>query len=110
MWFIFDQLWPTRTSDVFHKMLERIHRVTITLRESVTKRNNLSVTELSSMRTEVSRELANLQMLETSAYFDFGRSHSRELAKCRKLSRRIETSAAEFYTEVHRHIENVDLG
>jgi len=110
MWFIFDQLWPTRTSDVFHKMLERIHRATITLREPVTKRNNLSVSELSSMRIEVSRELAKLQMLETSAYFDFGRSHSRELAKCRRLSRRVESSAGEFYTEMHRYIERVDLG
>jgi multidrug resistance protein MdtO len=95
MWFIFDQLWPARTSDALARSLRRIRAATAELAGgdagSVERRH------FQHLRTAVSQELMNVQQLEQAARFDVGRHHKRELARSRRLIRQIETAASEFY-------------
>jgi multidrug resistance protein MdtO len=103
MWFIFDQIWPVRTSMALSHVLQRIRKAVSQLRE-VTRKNDAGSAELvlSQLRITVSRELANIQLLESAAYFDFGKGHKREVASSKRLIRQIEIAAAEFYDETQR--------
>jgi uncharacterized membrane protein YccC len=98
MWFIFDQLWPTRTSHALERVLLSIGKATSQLsaaRQSSSGRLEKSAFER--LRAGVSLELTNVQQLEFAAHFEAGRQRKRELARSRRLIRQIEFSAAEFY-------------
>jgi multidrug resistance protein MdtO len=103
MWFIFDQLWPTRTSHALSQILRRIRSAGERLRQVEGRHNPQEFAQtLSRLRVSVSQDLASMQLLESGAYFDFGPGHARELAQSRRLIRMIETAASEFYTEALR--------
>ena len=98
MWFIFDQLWPTRTSHALERVLLSIGKATSQLsaaRQSSSGR--LEKFAFERLRAGVSLELTNVQQLEFAAHFEAGRQRKRELARSRRLIRQIEFSAAEFY-------------
>jgi multidrug resistance protein MdtO len=98
MWFIFDQLWPTRTSDALKTVLFRIQSARDRLRE-LNERNAPGIDEstFDLMRTMVSSELAHMQQLDFSVYFEIGWHHKRQIVQSRRLIKQIEASAAEFY-------------
>jgi len=52
------------------------------------------------MRTMVSSELAHMQQLDFSVYFEIGWHRKREIVQSRRLIKQIEASAAEFYATV----------
>ena len=98
MWFIFDQLWPVRTSAALKQVLRRIQNSAITLRRALTVGNPAEALQtLMNLRAAVSFELAAAQQLEFAAQFEFGQGHKRELAASRRLVRQIESAAEEFY-------------
>jgi multidrug resistance protein MdtO len=104
MWFIFDQLWPTRTSQALGQILCRIRGAALELRElNHPHQSEIFAQTLSRLRVAVSLDLASMQLLESGAYFDFGRGYKRELVQTRRLVRKIETAASEFYTEALSH-------
>lgn len=98
MWFIFDQLWPVRTSDALEKSLIRIREATEQLQlvghSSASPENRYVFDRL---RAIVSLELANVQQLDFAARFEAGRHRKREMARSRRLIREIEFRSAEFY-------------
>ncbi|CAN5634093.1 hypothetical protein BH10ACI4_BH10ACI4_06610 [soil metagenome] len=100
MWVIFDQLWPTRTSTALKQILNRIREAKLQLRTLVQVVSDADKTsEQSELRAAVSLDLAQMHLLESAAYFDFGQSHGRELAESRRIIRQIEAAAGEFYSE-----------
>jgi multidrug resistance protein MdtO len=103
MWFIFDQLWPIRTSDELSQILRRIRDAAVQLRRIDRQQHPETFGQaLTRLRVAVSLDLASMQLLESGAYFDFGRGYKRELVQSRRLVRNIETAASEFYTEALR--------
>jgi multidrug resistance protein MdtO len=103
MWFIFDQIWPTRTSQALTQILRRIRAAALLLQKIERHRDPDQFAQtLSRLRVTVSQDLAAVQLLESGAYFDFGPGHVRELAQSRRIVRKIETAASEFYTEALR--------
>jgi multidrug resistance protein MdtO len=107
MWFIFDQLWPVRTSQALHQILNRIRQAAAQLNQGDLRQDPKNFAQtLSRLRVSVSMDLANTQMLESGAYFDFGRDHLRELLESRRLVRKIESAASEFYSEALRQRHN----
>lgn len=103
MWFIFDQMWPTRTSHALNEILRRIQDAAFQLdRINLHHKPEIFAQRLFRLRTTVSLDLASMQQLESAAYFDFGRGHLRELAQSRTLIRKIEAAASGFYTEALR--------
>jgi multidrug resistance protein MdtO len=104
MWFIFDQLWPIRTSQALTQILLRIRQAALQLNQIDLRQNPKNFAQtLSRLRVAVSMDLANTQLLESGAYFEFGRDHTRELIQTRRLVRKIETAASEFYSEALLH-------
>jgi multidrug resistance protein MdtO len=98
MWFVFDQLWPVRTTDVLQASLRRIEKSTAALQQLIRKPDaHRDSPDFQRLRSAVSLELASVQQLEFSAQFEVGRHRKRELAKTRKLICQIESSSAEFY-------------
>jgi multidrug resistance protein MdtO len=107
MWFIFDQLWPVRTSQALTQILIRIRQAALQLNQVDLRQNPKNFAQtLSRLRVAVSMDLANTQVLESGAYFDFGRDHLRELLQTRRLVRKIEMAASEFYSEALRQGHN----
>ena len=103
MWFIFDQMWPMRTSQALSQILRRIQNSATQLHQAdLRHKPRMFAHSLSRLRSSVSLDLATMQQLESGAYFDFGRGHVRELAQSRRLIRKIEVAASEFYTEALR--------
>jgi multidrug resistance protein MdtO len=103
MWFIFDQMWPTRTSHALNQILRRTQDAAFQLDKiDLRHKPQIFAQRLSRLRVTVSLDLASMQQLESAAYFDFGRGHLRELAQSRTLVRKIEAAASEFYTEALR--------
>ena len=104
MWFIFDQLWPSRTSDALRQCLVIINSATNQLRRI---RGHCVGTsdriDFNALRESVSSELANVQQLEFGVYFEGGRHRAREIARTRHLIREIESSAGEFYLLAKDH-------
>ena len=104
MWFIFDQLWPSRTSDALRQCLVIINSATHQLRRirehCVDTSDRI---DFNALRESVSSELANVQQLEFGVYFEGGRHRAREIARTRHLIREIESSAAEFYLLAKDH-------
>ena len=98
MWFIFDQLWPTRTSDALKTVLFRIQSARDRLRR-LDEQTAPQIDEMTfdQMRTMVSSELAHMQLLDFSVYFEIGWHRKREIVQSRRLIKQIEASAAEFY-------------
>jgi multidrug resistance protein MdtO len=104
MWFIFDQLWPTRTSQALTQILLHIRHAALQLNQCDLRQDPKKfVQTLSHLRVAVSMDLANTQLLQSGAYFEFGRDHIRELIQSRRLIRKIETAASEFYSEALLH-------
>jgi multidrug resistance protein MdtO len=114
MWFIFDQLWPTRTSDALRSILSRIEEAAEQLRslldQPALQRDKRTFDELRSL---VSSELAKMQQLLVSVYFESGWHRKREIAQSRRLVQQIEASSAGFYalalqadSTVTRHVMN----
>jgi multidrug resistance protein MdtO len=104
MWFIFDQLWPIRTSQALTQILLRIRHAALQLHQVDLHQDQKNfVQTLSRLRVAVSMDLANTQLLQSGAYFEFGRDHMRELIQSRRLVRKIETAASEFYSEALLH-------
>jgi multidrug resistance protein MdtO len=100
MWFIFDQLWPVRTSTVLKQVLGRIQSSTVRLGHPSSAGDSTEAMHmLTHLRASVSLDVVTTQQLETAARFDFGREHKRELAASRRLVRQIESAAADFYTK-----------
>jgi hypothetical protein len=98
MWFVFDQLWPVRTTEVLEKSLLRIRQATRTIRSAHLETNTSQSTRFHyQLRSAVSLELAEVQELAFAARFELGRDHKRELVRSRRLIREIEASSAEFY-------------
>jgi len=107
MWFIFDQMWPTRTSQALNQILCRIQNSAKQLREADYRlAPRIFTQEISRLRISVSLDLATMQQLESGAYFDFGRGRMRELVQSRRLIREIEFSASRFYAEALRQRRN----
>jgi multidrug resistance protein MdtO len=103
MWFIFDQIWPTRTSQALSQILKRIRAAAQQLQQLEPQHHPADFAQtLSRLRVTVSQDLAAVPLLESGAYFDFGPGHVRELAQSRRIIRKIETAASEFYTEALR--------
>lgn len=104
MWFVFDQLWPTRTSDALGGALRKIEKATSRLHILSTQVDSaeLAAAEFQRLRSMVSAELANMQQMDFAAHFEIGRHRKRELARTRRLLRDIEDAAAEFYHEASR--------
>ena len=110
MWFIFDQLWPIRTSQALTQILLRIRHAALQLNQADLRQNPMNYLQtLSRLRVAVSIDLANTQILESGAYFEFGRDHMRELIQSRRLVRKIETAASEFYSEALLHTNDATL-
>ena len=97
MWFVFDQIWPTRPSDALNTIRSRVQN---NLKRLTTQ--SLPVEALSAMRAEVSSDLAQMQSLISSAWFDFSADQRRELARSRRITRQTEAAAAEFYNHLHQ--------
>ncbi|MDE1161979.1 MAG: FUSC family protein [Acidobacteriaceae bacterium] len=97
MWVVFDQLWPTRSSDALLKTFERLRQVNLSLQQDV-----VTSAKLRELRTVVSEELAIVQQLDFAANFEIGRHRSREIVKSRKLIHSIEEEAHLFYQELFR--------
>lgn len=99
MWFIFDQLWPTRTSDALKAILVRVRLAGSRL---AAIRNNPNTPEnvhlFQNLRSSVSADLATMQQLNLAARFESGRHRKREVAKSRRLIQEIEKSSGEFYS------------
>ncbi|WP_263355465.1 FUSC family protein [Acidicapsa acidisoli] len=98
MWFIFDQLWLSRTSDVLCQCLVIINSATNQLRRIL--EHCLDAADrihFNALRESVSSELANVDQLEFGVYFEGGQHRAREIARTRHLIREIESSAGEFY-------------
>lgn len=93
MWFVFDQLWPSRTSDVLAQALRRIRGATETLNafDIISRRRRAQ------LRFAVARELAAIQQMNFAVQFEWGRHRKREIARTKRLMREIESSAATFY-------------
>jgi multidrug resistance protein MdtO len=103
MWFIFDQMWPVRSSAVLSQVLARIRRSASRLHYAADLPDSTAaLTALSDLRSAVSQELATMQQLDSAAQFDFGRNYKREVASSRRLVRNIETAAADFYMQALR--------
>ncbi|MGO4518419.1 FUSC family protein [Terriglobus sp. 2YAB30_2] len=104
MWFVFDQLWPVRTSDALGSMLRKIKGATSRLRALVLQADaaELAAGEFQRLRSIVSVELTNMQQMDFAAQFEIGRHRKRELVRSRRLLREIEGAAAEFYREASR--------
>jgi multidrug resistance protein MdtO len=103
MWFIFDQMWPTRTSQALNEILHRTRDAVFQLDKiNLHHEPHIFTQRLFSLRTAVSLDLASMQQLESAAYFDFGPGHLRELAQSRTLVRKIEAAASDFYTAALR--------
>jgi len=103
MWFVFDQLWPRRISTVLQRILASMLDAETRLRSI----NQLSdsaeaARALARLRVAVTTDLENVHRLESAVYFDFGAGRERELVLSRRLIRRIQASAAEFYADVLR--------
>jgi multidrug resistance protein MdtO len=113
MWFVFDQLWPTRTTKALSQILHRIREAAAQLRQATDQTTDQNGDQndpatfaetLSRLRVTVSLDLATTQLLDSAAYFDFGRGHKRQLARSRRLIRQIESAAGDFYAEaLHRN-------
>ncbi len=99
LWFIFDLIWPVRTTTALDNVLQRIRRAAEELREVKQNAPERFAATLSRLRIAVSQELVTMQQLDSAVYFDFGRHHRRELAHSRRLIRQIEAVAASFYAE-----------
>ncbi|SNS72703.1 multidrug resistance protein MdtO [Granulicella rosea] len=102
MWFVFDQLWPTRSSDVLRQILARTQAATERLRGQAASLEGVRPESLAGWRAGVSADLGNMQTMGAASYFDFGRARLRELARTRRLTREIEASAAAFYLAVEQ--------
>jgi multidrug resistance protein MdtO len=98
MWFVFDQVWPARTTEALGKSLLRIRQATRTIRSVHLEPDTSQSTRLLyQLRSTVSMELAEVQELAFAARFELGTDHKRELVRSRRLIREIEASSAEFY-------------
>ncbi|QHN03202.1 hypothetical protein FTO74_07325 [Granulicella sp. WH15] len=107
MWFIFDQLWPVRTSTALGEVLSRIESAAQKLHLAAAQQDaKKTARALSTLRASVSLELANMQQLEAAVHFDFGPGHAREFAASRRTIRKIEAAAADFYATA-LHLTNV---
>jgi multidrug resistance protein MdtO len=95
MWFVFDQLWPKRPSDLLHAILERMLR-------NAHAHRNADPSAIAAVRAEVSSDLALMQILVHSAQFDFRVDQHRELARSRRLTRDITAAAGRFYRDLPR--------
>jgi multidrug resistance protein MdtO len=103
MWFIFDQLWPIRTTDALRSSLEKIRAATSELKQLVQELNvERGDHAFQRLRTAVSLELANVYQLAFSAQFEVGRHRKRELARTRRLLKEVEESSGEFYSTAGR--------
>jgi multidrug resistance protein MdtO len=103
MWFIFDQIWPTRTSQALGQILRRVREATTQLQEAEHTHDPARFPQtLTRLRVGVSQDLASMQLLASGIYFDVGPGQAREMAESRRMIRRIETAAAEFYSEALR--------
>jgi multidrug resistance protein MdtO len=104
MWFIFDQLWPSRTSDALRQCLVIINSATNQLRRIREHRVDASdEIDFNALRESVSSELATVQQLEFGVHFEGGRHRAGEIARTRYLIREIESSAGEFYLLAKDH-------
>jgi len=104
MWFVFDQLWPVRTSDALGSALRKIKDATLRLHILTQQADaaQLAAAEFQRLRSMVSVELTNMQQMDFAAQFEIGRHRKRELVRTRRLLREIEGAAAEFYREASR--------
>lgn len=99
MWFVFDQLWPVRTTDALRSSLTRIRTATLELKQLVQELDfERSGRAFKRLRSSVSQELINVYQLAFSVSFEVGRHRKRELAKARRLLNEIEKTSAEFYS------------
>jgi len=99
MWFVFDQIWPVRTSHALEAIRNRVMRNADALADGTT------TSSLAAMRAEVSADLAMMQVLLQSAWFDFGKDHRRELVRSNRLGRQTEEAAARFYDKMHHALQ-----
>jgi multidrug resistance protein MdtO len=103
MWFVFDLLWPRRISTVLQRILGNMLDAETKLRGIHQLSDPAEAARaLSRLRVAVTTDLENVHRLESAVYFDFGQGYERELVLGRRLIRKIQASAAEFYAEVLR--------
>ena len=99
MWFIFDQLWPVRTTDALRSSVMRIRTATSELKQLMQDRDFAREGRaFKRLRSSVAQELINVYQLAFSANFEVGRHRRRELAKARRLLNEVEESSTEFYS------------
>lgn len=99
MWFVFDQIWPVRTSHALEAIRNRM------MRNADAMADGSTASAIAAMRAEVSADLAMMQVLLQSAWFDFGKDHRRELVRSNRLGRQTEEAAARFYDRMHSALQ-----
>jgi multidrug resistance protein MdtO len=92
MWFVFDQIWPVRTSEALRKSLLRVREATQKIRNSSPESDQSEATG-----SFDPLELAIVHELAFAVRFEIGRNLKRELVLSRRLMHNIEASSAEFY-------------
>ncbi|MEG9436276.1 FUSC family protein [Edaphobacter sp. HDX4] len=103
MWFIFDQLWPTRTSDALIAIYGRIHQAASQIEELLLQpASGERQRTFARLRSIVSEELSNMQQLDSAAHFEGGRHRKQELRRSRRIMQEIEEQSARFYSAALR--------
>jgi multidrug resistance protein MdtO len=100
MWFVFDQIWPVRTSHALEAIRNRVVHNADTIIAST------KASAMAAMRAEVSADLATMQTLLQSAWFDFGKDYREELVRSSRLGRETEAAAARFYGNMQQALES----
>jgi multidrug resistance protein MdtO len=103
MWFIFDQLWPTRTSDALIAIYRRIHQAASQIEELLMQpASGERQRTFARLRSIVSEELSNMQQLDSAAHFEGGKHRKKELRRSRRIMQEIEEQSARFYSAALR--------
>ncbi|SDF41688.1 multidrug resistance protein MdtO [Terriglobus roseus] len=100
MWFVFDQIWPVRTSHALEAIRNRV------VHNANAMTTSAKASKMAAMRAEVSADLATMQTLLQSAWFDFGKGYREELVRSSRLGRETEAAAARFYSNMQEAVES----
>jgi multidrug resistance protein MdtO len=99
MWFVFDQMWPVRTTDALTESLRRIRDACDEVKKiALSPERPGSMDGFEGLRSTVSAEVFNVRQLEISVKYETGRHRMQELFGVKRLVREIESAAADFYT------------
>lgn len=99
MWFVFDQMWPVRTTDALTESLRRIRDACDEVKTIALSPERPGLMDgFEELRSMVSVEVFNVRQMEISVKYETGRHKMHELFGVKRLVREIESAAADFYT------------